>query len=130
MAGAAQVGQPLDLLLLELKSKITAYRNALAWHQGAPGVEPEAEGRVADARAELGLAAAALAVWCGADAPAAAPESHGVRRARIAGERMDEQRRRARALAEACRCTACAGTGRRPGLDLEPCAPCGGQGVL
>lgn len=126
--------QPLDLLALDIKAKMTGYRNALAYYHASPMVAaegwapPEDEARVVNARAELGRAAAALAQWCGEDVSQAAPESHGARRARVAGEVLDQARARAVALAAASTCVACGGTGRKPGFDLDPCMPCGATG--
>lgn len=131
MASAA-VAPPLDLLALDLRAKLTAYRNALAWHQAAPlsGCEDD-ERRLRDARAELGRSAVALAQWCGVEVPPTEePESHGVRRARVADEIASDQRRRERELDRAATCLQCGGTGRRPGFDLDPCIPCGGGGRL
>lgn len=137
MSAAAKVApfaQPLDLLALDLKAKMTGYRNALAHYHASPMVAaegwaaPEDEFRLVHARAELGRAAAALAQWCGEDVPRAEPESHGARRARIAEENLDQARRRVAELTKACECIACSGTGRRPGFDLDPCMPCGGTG--
>lgn len=127
MAGAPAVGQPLDLLMLDLKAAHVAYRNALAWH--AASLEDAAVARVEETRAELGRAASALAQWCGEPVPAAPPESHGARRARIAEERLDFDRRRARELAAQLTCRVCGGTGLA-GLALHrPCDACAGQGV-
>lgn len=128
-AKVAPVAQPLDLLMLDLKAKHAAYRNALAWRGSAPGLASGDDARVEATRAELGRAAAALALWCGESVPESAPESHGARRSRIADARLDFDRRRARELAEQAKCRACSGSGLRPGFDLDPCVPCGGTGV-
>jgi len=62
--GRRGLGPPLYLLALDVDAALAAYGAALAGGDA---------GRVADTRATLGAAAAALASWCGWSVPSASP---------------------------------------------------------
>lgn len=129
----------LHILALDLNAALVAYDAARtrAEHGIDGGVCPWPASvcvcgeRVAEARATLGRAARALALWCDGELASPGPESHGARRSSSAPPPYvpDADRETARRLASSVRCRVCGGSGLA-GLALQrPCVPCGGTGA-